>query len=370
MANTYEDILARCLTRVTDEIDKSQGSIIYDALAPACAELAQMYIELENQLNLTFADTSSGDYLTKRCAEFGVNRQDATYAIRKGVFTGAQPQVGDRFGLNELTYIVTDISGGLSNTQLQCEQVGVIGNRDTGTLLPIDNIAGLETATLSDILINGEDEESDADLYARFNDVVNSPIYAGNANHYKIWANEVDGVGGANVVPVWNGANTVKVVIIDSDKTGASGTLVTNVQDYIDPNQNGDGEGQAPIGAIVTVVSASEVSIDVVATLTLAPGADLPTVTDLFEIALIAYLRDIAFSADTTVRISQVGNILLDVNGVTDYTGLTLNLGTSNITIAKRQMGNGSKYREIATLNNIKNPNLIFPGQLLKIPEV
>ena len=335
---TYEAILSRCLARVTSEIDKSQGSIIYDALAPACAELAQMYIELNNQLNQTFADTASGDYLEKRCAEFGVNRNPATYAIRKGVFTGAQPQLGQRFGLNELTYIVTDISGGLSNTKLRCEQSGVIGNRDTGILLPIDYIANLESATLSDILINGEDEESDAALYERFNEVVNSPVYAGNANHYKLWANEVAGVGGANIIPVWDGANTVKVVIIDSDKTAASGALVTEVQNYIEPNQNGDGAGKAPIGAIITVVSASEVAINVSATLTLAAGVNLSTVKTLFEEALISYLKTIAFSSNTTVRYSQIGNLLLDITGVTDYSNLQVNSTTSNISIQNTQV--------------------------------
>ena len=36
--------------------------------------------------------------------------------------------------------------------------------------------------------------------------------------------------------------------------------------------------------------------------------------------------------------------------------------------IAKRKLNNGSRYREIAQLNNIQNPNLIFPGQVLKLP--
>lgn len=36
--------------------------------------------------------------------------------------------------------------------------------------------------------------------------------------------------------------------------------------------------------------------------------------------------------------------------------------------IAKRYLGNGARYPEIAKLNNIKNPNLIYPGQVFKIP--
>ena len=331
-SETYANILARALARVPEDIDKSEGSIIYDALAPVCAELAQIYIELDNQLNLTFADTATGEYLDKRVNAFGVNRNDATAATRKGEFTGAQPPVGSRFRLGDYTYIVTDISGGLSNTELQCETAGTVGNLDSGAIIPITSISGLTAATLSDVIINGEDEETDEELYARFVEVINQPIYAGNAAQYEIWANEVDGVGGANVIPVWDGANTVKVIIIDSDKTAPTPQLISDVQDYIDPNQTGDGAGQAPIGAIVTVDGATEIDIDVSATLTLS-GTDLPTVTAAFEVALTSYLEGIAFSDDTTVRYSQIGNLILDITGVIDYTSLTVNTGSSNILI-------------------------------------
>jgi len=34
--------------------------------------------------------------------------------------------------------------------------------------------------------------------------------------------------------------------------------------------------------------------------------------------------------------------------------------------ICKKELGDGSKYPEIAKLNGIKNPNLIFPGQVIR----
>ena len=40
---TYESILKRMLARVDDTMDKRVGSIIYDALAPCAAELAEEY---------------------------------------------------------------------------------------------------------------------------------------------------------------------------------------------------------------------------------------------------------------------------------------------------------------------------------------
>ncbi|WP_090089691.1 LysM peptidoglycan-binding domain-containing protein [Clostridium uliginosum] len=36
--------------------------------------------------------------------------------------------------------------------------------------------------------------------------------------------------------------------------------------------------------------------------------------------------------------------------------------------IAKKYLGDGNRYKEIAEINNISNPDLIFPGQVFNIP--
>ena len=41
---TYESILQRMLDRIPDDMDKREGAVIYDALAPAAVELQLMYI--------------------------------------------------------------------------------------------------------------------------------------------------------------------------------------------------------------------------------------------------------------------------------------------------------------------------------------
>ncbi len=51
---TYEVILQRMLDRVPNNIDKREGSIIYNALAPAAVELQNMYIEFDAILNEAF----------------------------------------------------------------------------------------------------------------------------------------------------------------------------------------------------------------------------------------------------------------------------------------------------------------------------
>lgn len=55
-AMTFENIMDRCLDRVSSSIDKREGSVVYDAIAPAAAELAIMYIELAYLMDRAFPD--------------------------------------------------------------------------------------------------------------------------------------------------------------------------------------------------------------------------------------------------------------------------------------------------------------------------
>lgn len=78
---TYEKILQRMLDKVPNTIDKREGSIIYDALAPAALEMQLMYIELDTNVKQAFADTASGGYLAMRTTEMGIDRMPAVYAL-------------------------------------------------------------------------------------------------------------------------------------------------------------------------------------------------------------------------------------------------------------------------------------------------
>ena len=62
---TYENILQGMLNRVPDDIDKREGSVIYDALAPAAYFLADQYFQLGNFVDLVLPDTALGEYLDR-----------------------------------------------------------------------------------------------------------------------------------------------------------------------------------------------------------------------------------------------------------------------------------------------------------------
>ena len=61
MRATYEEILQTMLDKVPGDVDKREGSIIYDALAPCAFFLAQQNFQLDNFVDLVFPDTAIGE---------------------------------------------------------------------------------------------------------------------------------------------------------------------------------------------------------------------------------------------------------------------------------------------------------------------
>ncbi|WP_273328017.1 baseplate J/gp47 family protein [Vallitalea guaymasensis] len=338
---TYESIVEDAMSKIPDTVDKRQGSIIYDAIAPACAELAQLYIDLDTALKMSFVTSSSGEFLDRKCADFGIYRRNATKAIRKGAFTGVTPKVGSRFGLGDLTYVVKDDSGGMENVTLECEQEGLKGNSDTGTLIPIEEIEGLMSAVLQDVIVPGEDMETDESLLDRQQEKVKKSATSGNIYHYQKWAKDIKGVGAAKVIPRWNGDYTVKVIVVDTLMQPASQALVDEIQEYIDPSKEGRGKGTAPIGAKCTVEAAVSQTVDLTATVI---DADKDDVKNIFTKELSRYFTDLISDNwqdkdNYSISYAKVGAILLDAisqAGGSDYSNLTINGGTSNVVLTDR----------------------------------
>ncbi|MEK5167211.1 baseplate J/gp47 family protein, partial [Paenibacillus sp. FSL R5-0527] len=315
----------------------------------AAAELAQMYIELDVNYNLSFVDTATGDELTRKCAEFGVNREPATKARRKGLFytSGDAPMdvpAGSRFSINDVNYVaVSKIVTG--QWTLECEQAGTIGNQEFGALLPIDYVNNLARAELTDVLMPGEDEETDDALRARYYEVVNEPAFGGNISDYKQFINAIDGVGATKVFPAWNGGGTVKCTIIGADWNPPSAALINDVQTKVDPVVNsGKGYGTAPIGHTVTISGVTAQDINVSTTVTLEAGTTVGQVQGPIEGAINAYLLGLRKSWATQdqiiVRVALIEAAILNVTGVIDVANTTLNGSPANITLGAEETPN------------------------------
>ena len=339
---TFDNIMDRCLARVSSAVDKREGSVIYDAIAPAAFELAVMYVELAYLMDRAFPDTETDEDLTKKCRERSIFRMDATYAVRKGYFekadgTGCDVEIGARFSGGDINFVVTEqIAAG--QYSLTAETAGTVGNEYTGNLFPIDYIPELAAARLVDILVPGEDQESDDALRARYFDSLSSQAFGGNVADYKNKTELLPGVGAVKVFPVWNGGGTVKIVLVDSEWGVPSSELVQQVQEAIDPvGTQGTGMGLAPIGHVVTVTGVTGTTIDVSFTLTFDGTATWESTQDAVKAAIQSYFDELSQAwADSTnliIRVSQIETKILNVDGIIDITGTKINQGTANISL-------------------------------------
>ncbi|NLW89979.1 MAG: baseplate J/gp47 family protein [Syntrophomonadaceae bacterium] len=350
---TEDVILARLLATVSNDIDKSEGSYIYDALAAAAAELAQMKIDMQNFLARGFASTTFDEYLDYRVEEHGLERKAAVKATGTVTFTGTSGTVipsgtvvatpaDPMLSVAAIEFVTTADTtipaGGSVNASIQATTAGENGNVLSGTITVQGTyIAGVSAVTNASATTGGENTETDTSLLARYLTKVQNPGTSGNKADYKNWALEIAGVGNAQVIPLWDGNGTVKVVLVDDDGLPVSSTIVDAVQEHISPSA-GTGDGEAPVGATVTVAAATAVNINVTATIIRTGTKTLAEIKTAFETALTAYLKSIAFATDNTVRYVRIGSMILDTEGVSDYSNLQVNSGTANITISAGQV--------------------------------
>ncbi len=340
---SFEILIERMLDRVVEQnsnIDIREGSIIYNAVAPAAYELMEVYIEMKRIYDESFADTASREALVKRCAERGITPKEETPSILEGTFNVDVP-IGARFSLDDLNYTVIEkISDFLF--KLECETPGIVGNSRFGTLIPIDYIEGLETAKLTRLLIPGEDEEDTEVFRKRYLNSFDSKAFGGNVADYLNKTNSIAGVGCTKVTPVWDGGGTVKLTILDSDFNKASQTLIETVQSIIDPSMDAAGIGIAPIGHIVTVDTVEEVSININVSILFEEDYTFDNIESMIKSILSEYLLEIRkeWHSKTTsiVRIAQIESRILSIEGVIDILNTKINGDKSNFVLSEFQI--------------------------------
>ncbi len=340
-----EQIMKRMLSKIPADIDKSEGSYIWDALAPVAAEVAQLKIEMGEYLQRGFARTTFGPYLDYRCEEHGLKRREATKAKGQVKFSGSEGTVipagirvsttADELAGSKAVEFITlreevISSEGYVLVNVEAAEAGSQGNVIVGVIdFLITPLVGITGVRNEDATSGGSDEEDDERLLARFLSKVQAPGTSGNKADYKNWALEVDGVGDVQVVPLWNGAGTVKVIIIDSRKYPAGEELVQAVAEHI--------EIVKPIGASISVASATGKEINIRAQVRLASGYSIQKVQDLYTKTIQAYLQELAF-ADTYVSYARIGSLLLNTPGVIDYSGLVLNGEVNNLPLEAEEV--------------------------------
>ena len=344
MSYDVDIVHGEILGNISGTYQKTIGFPTYDltrAFALAIKSLGDDLLTAESAADV---DNMTGDALTKWCYQRkGIVRKAATYAsgtikIVTGTGTITEGNLFESTG--GIQFAATESKSVTDGDTIAAQAVtaGASGNVAAGTvtLMPV-TLTGISVVTNETAMTGGYDAESDDGLRARYYEAILTPATSGNKNQYIAWAKSVSGVGGAKCYPLANGANTVEICIIDEDTQPASAELVAEVQNFIDPGSSGSGEGAAPIGAYCNVTSASGLSIDVACTVTLAAGYDTATVLTNVTEGIKSYLDGIAFSG-TYVSYAKIANAVNDAEGVLDYSGLTVNGGTSNIDVPDKSV--------------------------------
>lgn len=339
---TYQRILNRALKLVATDVDKSEGSLVMNAIAPVSAEHANIYFLLDNILLNGYADTATREYLIRRAKERGIYPDSATYAQLKGKFNMEIP-IGSRFNLNELNYTAKEFIEKIDEDyfySMECETIGKAGNKYTGALSPIEYIHKDLTGELVEVTIPARDEESTESLRDKYFNSFESSAFGGNMKDYQLKCKEL-GAGGTVVIPVWDGGGTVKLVIIDTEYNKASPELVNAIQQSIDPIPQGTGTGWAPIGHTVTVVPATEMPVNIQCTFSFHEGYDWDKVKADITGAIEAYLlekRKAWQEGNIEIIIADITTVIMSVAGVRDVSGIELNNKAENLLLEPEEL--------------------------------
>lgn len=334
---TYENLLNDKLSRVRKDIDTREGSVVFDATAGNSLEEAQMYLTIAEYYQQTFGDTASREFLIRRAAERGIKPKAASVGVYKGIFNMDIP-IGSRFSLDIYNYIVIKkLPTGTFEYMLECETYGEEPNGSVGDLVPIDYVPGLTSAKITEMLIPGEDEEETESIRQRYLDSFNLQAYGGNIKDYEEKTMAQAGVGVVKVTPVWKGGGTVRVTILDSEFNVASTSLISKIQEVLDPTKDQTGKGLAPIGHIVTVDTPAQEKIYIATKLTLKDLSVTNIKTDIDK-ALKAYLLELRkqfkASEKIVVRTSIIESRILALNSnIIDIQETKINGYTQNFTL-------------------------------------
>lgn len=340
---TVDTVHEELLDNISDKYQKTEGFPIWDLLKAAALGIYRVWekvFDIEAKQNV---DNLTGEELERFVFQRkGLSRKEATSSVGVVRVKGdGIVYTGDLFGTEGGVIFAADQDVtivGEALVHVTCTTPGVAGNvpTDAITQMPV-TLAGIIDVTNPYPMVDGYDAETDDSLRERYYEALQKPATSGNVYHYERWAREVAGVGEVKVFPLWQGDNTVQVVIIDDDKLVPSQELVDRVQEYIDPNKAGTGMGQAPIGAYCTVSPAEKLDINVNAVLVLTPTGNIELIKAEIETLVTNYLKEIAFESNY-VSLAKIGDLILQVNGVEDYDSLTVNDNINRVQIPAKSV--------------------------------
>lgn len=161
---------------------------------------------------------------------------------------------GRRYEVAEAATLVD----GSASLNLVAEDVGTLGNIESGTLTAVTPVLGVNSTAVigADGIVGGAEKEGIEALRARVQAAFKNPSKVGNGDDFVEWALEVPGVTRAWALPRWMGPGTFGLAFVRDGDPSIIPTpaQVSEVQAYLDKKR--------PVTAEVYAIAPIERAID------------------------------------------------------------------------------------------------------------
>lgn len=358
--NSPDDLQKIGLSAFPADIDASEGGHTWNCTRSAAligAKICEHVIP--EAIKVFLPEWSYGTYLDGHAKVRAMKRREATAATGEITITGKVGTVIPMGSLFYTTAINDEPSSEYRTTKevmittdgatvgVECVVTGISGNTAADTIVHVGSkLVDVTSVTNKKAITGGTEAESDESLIARICEYDRSlgDSYGGSPADYKRWAESVDGVGVAEVIPAQDTSGLVTIVLMDANGAPANENLCAKVYNHIMAPDN-QYSRLAPTGAFLSVVAPESVQLAIKATVELEDDATIESVNEAFLALLLAYLPEAM--EDGEIKYTRITRELSKTVGVNDYADVQIGIvgdngsityGETNIAITDRSL--------------------------------
>lgn len=345
------------LESVLPSMDFSEGSFLWDLSRSAALEFSRVaaYHLVEAQKNclpqFSYApmlDEHAYDRFMYR-KEAGRAEGDITITGTPGavieagtVFQTLADKKADVVQFENIYRVVIPESGKVEKVLIKAVEPGAKGNVAPNTIISLaEQIDTIFTVTNPSYTSGGSDVETDAELRERirkFDQRINTS-WVGTEWDYKLWAEEVEGVGKVKVEGCqdetgFGGDGIVHITVLDASGHPANEYLLQRVRDHIlspdDPSMK-----RAAVNSRLDVKAPEPLFISITAEVVLDHNPEFTQTAETLAVEFAEKLDSyfIEIAEEPKVNRRRVGAELLKCYGVVDYEHLRLNGQKANLKV-------------------------------------
>ena len=270
-----------------------------------------------------FPTTAVGEYLDEHAAQRNITRKAATKATGRVTFSAGSEEHGDITipagtavcATGDMRRFVTDSDAVvLSSAQsvsvnVTAAEAGRAYNVSAGTVgIIVTPVLGVDSVTNAAPIVGGSDAETDDQLRERIKDSFANISNGTNAAYYRAVAMSVDGVYSASAVGRGRGTGTVDVYV-----SGRGVPLSYDKRREIEDIMRDARE----LNVDVRVFNPTPIQINLYIKLSVAEGYVFNTVASEVQSAVSDHITSLGIGK--SVLLSDIGEIIYHINGVTSY---------------------------------------------------